>query len=160
MFGLFENKIRIFLLSLQGKTYTIEKTLKVFLSDASFKYKDGTYLIDTNKCIRDKKNRPMLLYEVGIFNPMTISTKEDDKKYNSRILNTYLDNDDLKQLNSKRLQTFYLIIIGILLVGLIIVAMWGIWNMNEANTKIANLTMQLLNITKSMVNNNGGIIVP
>jgi hypothetical protein len=45
---------------------------------------------------------------------------------------------------------------GALVLGIIIMGAWGIWNMGESNKRILELTLKIANMTA----NNGVIIIP
>jgi hypothetical protein len=152
-FDFFKKKAYIYMLIKTSKGYQELNRFKRPLNVEIFEYKNRTYQMKTEKGVLTKHNDLLFFYDVLISEPLTFHTISLVK---SSHLKDVLDNNNLQQLNTKNITKTYYIMMGALVLGIIIMGAWGIWNMGESNKRILELTLKIANMTA----NNGVIIIP
>lgn len=143
------------------KTYRIKKELKIPLTNETFKWGDYEYKVNFDYAIIDKKNKPRLFYNYEACEPIQpFMDMEIEKGKSAKIFKVAMDGNIMKHLSNRKMQSVYMyIIMGcVAIVG--IVAIYSIYNMSQQNDKMITITRQLMNITRQVIKNDNGVIIP
>lgn len=115
---------------------------------------------DFTSSIIDKNNKPIIYYNVTNSQPVKpitgITTKVESSAFR-----VFVKAEQIKHLGEKLGAGNILIwlIVG-LIIALVIVSVWAIYNQNMMNQQILELTKQLANATKTTQNNGGVVVIP
>lgn len=146
-----------------GNTFKIVKFKWVIQTNRTFDDKSGkkshTYNLNLEKAIFNKKNNPMLYYDINKTEPIDFSNKIKGKGESSNLYNTILKDRSAEEALNKNQNKNMLLIIMILVIIIVAVGAYGQYQAGQANDKLITLTkyytQALINATKS----GGGIIV-
>jgi len=145
-----------------GNTFKIVKFKWVVQTERTFDDKSGkkphTYNLNLEKAVYNKKNNPMLYYDINKTEPLDFSNKVKGKGESSNLYNTILKDRSAEEALNKNQNKSMLLIIMVLVVIIVCVGIYAQYQLGVSNDKIITLTkyftQALLNATKS-----GGIIV-
>ncbi len=145
-----------------GGSFKIVKTRWVTQTTRTFNYKSGkvnhTYNIDLTKAHYSNKNNPILTYSVEVTNPIDFSGKKGEGKSSNMYYTILMDKSGEEALNQSR-NSSMLIVIGLLVIIIVGIGLYGQWQLSQANDKIILLTREMGNIIANMTKT-GGVIIP
>jgi hypothetical protein len=124
-----------------GKNYQEIKTLWINIKETDFKHDKHTYALDLKEVIISKRGKPSLIYEQGNTNPISLNNKST--KVNNKQLTAIMQTNILNRIFFSQREKYYSLIIGALVVSVIGVAVFSVWQMQESQNGIIELFQQL-----------------
>jgi hypothetical protein len=149
-------KVKIFLLQPREVGYALVGKRSVDEKKQTFRMNKRDYRLYSKAFIQGYKWWPLCFpakwcfYDIDAAEP--IYFKSDSKK-SSKDFKNFMESEGLSKLVSGEQNKRYLLIILGMAVLVMLVGGWGIYNMNQANTKIAELALRIANMTQ------GGVII-
>lgn len=159
--GLFlynKNRFTVNLCEKYLKTFKIVKQMKVKIDATNFKWKDFLYYIDYSCAIIDKKNKPLLYYLVKGARPIKPFTGMEIKE-DSQTFKVYNDGKTMQHLGNRKMDKTFMYIIIALIAVCAIVIVFSLYTSSQNNKNILELSKSVMNITKSLINQQGGIVI-
>jgi hypothetical protein len=132
-------------------TFKVKKKKKVLMSAESFNWKDKEYFIDFNYAIADNKNKPLLYYNYLNAQPMQLLKDMRIKNMDSKTFKIATDGTVMKHLGSRRMEKWYTYIIIALVIGMILIVLYAMYNQSQMTNEFARLTSRMINITRKGV---------
>lgn len=141
------NYFEAFLLEPYLNTWKIKKKVWVNLRRTDFKWKDKAYIINFSNAIANMTNRPILYYNYLTCKPIKpvigMGGKEDADTFK-----VILDGSIMKNFGNRKMMNIYLVVIVGLVICMLIIAVFSIYQQGEMSDEILFITKQLLNMTK------------
>jgi len=141
------NHFEAFLLEPYLNTWKIKKKVWVNLKRGSFKWKTKAYTVNFSNAIANMTNRPILYYNYLTCKPIKPITGMDGKE-DADTFKVMLDGNIMKNFGNRKMMNVYLAVIGGLIICMLIVAVFSIYQQGEMSKEIVFITKQLLNITR------------
>lgn len=132
-------------------TFKVKKKMKAKMSSEDFKWGNKTFFIDFKYAISDSKNKPVLYYNYLSASPMQIFKDMSITSMDSKTFNIATDGKVMQHLASKRLEKWYTYIIIALVLGMVIVVIYAMYNQSQMTNEFAKLTSRMINITRKGV---------
>ena len=137
-------------------TWKVKKKLKAKMTDIEIKWKDFGYIIDFTSAFIDSKNKPVLYYNFRGAKPIKLLTGMQIKE-DSETFRIAMDGKIMRHMASKRMEKWYTYIILGLVVGMIVIGVYAMYNQQEMSFEIARLTDRMINMT---LRNQNVVVVP
>jgi hypothetical protein len=143
------------------KTFRIVKTVWVRQTKQNFDFKIGkdayTKNLKLEYAVYSKKNNPILYYDIDKPDPINIQniqTGKDNSKLYHTLFRSKITNEVLNHIDNKMI----FIIIGLCVIAVIGVGLYGQYELSLANDKIAELTTKMISLYANSTKT-GGIVI-
>jgi len=151
-----KNRFDVYLCEKYLQTYKIKKKMKAKYTDIEIKWKDKGYSIDFANAIIDVKGKPNLYYNYLDATPimplMGLKVRHD-----SATFKVAMDGNIMKHLSSRKMDKWYTYIILALVIGLVAIGGFALYQQQQSTIELANLANRMLNMT---IANSNKIIIP
>jgi hypothetical protein len=157
----FRHHIRCMLCVPFGNTFRIIKLKWVLQTQQTFNDKSGkknhAYNINLTKAVYNKRNNPILYYEINKTDPIDF-TKNKNHSVSSNLYDTVLRDASANEVLNESQSKSMLLIIGILVIIIVVIGLYSQYQLGVANDKVIALTKHIADILAN-VTKTGGVII-
>lgn len=157
----FRHHVRCVLTVPFGASFRIIGGKWITQSSKSFTVKKGKtkhlYNVDLNCAYYSKKGNPILVYDIHKTNPIDFRIKKPAGK-SSNLYHTLINDKSAEEILTESKTKSMLILVGVLIVGIIIIGGYSLYQMGQMNDKIISLTRDIGAIIQN-VTKGGGVVI-